>query len=166
MDLLQKLKAGTDNHVIVKWPGTDDEVKIRVATEREYSLASLETDRTFKGRPIGLENAQAYSNYLESRILYTVASDPENGTPIGTFKEFEALLTTDVKTAIDTIHDDLRDNCCPDPEKLTDKELKASIESQKKKLDLSNIYSMYIAKQHITSLVKEVLILQKAKSCT
>jgi hypothetical protein len=154
MDLLQKLKSGTENHVIVKWPGTDDDVKIRVATEREYSNASLETDRTFKGRPIGIENAQAYSNSLASRILHTVISDPEKSTPIGTFKEFEGLLTTDAKACLDTIQEDLQETYSPDPVKLTPEELKTKIEDIKKKhgIALQDIGSMYIGWQLITSL--------------
>ena len=158
-ELLAKIMAGAQNHKIIKWPGQENLVKIRVATENDQSIATLEADKKFKDRSIGIANAQAYLDYKMSWLLYLVVSNPDDDKPLGQFIAFEKMLTPGVKEALDNEQDELQIECSPSPDKMTETELQAWFEEAKKNTEqaIFHIGNMSTAKQAITYTVSRLL---------
>jgi len=161
-DLLKMLKDGAANYKTLKWPGQNHDIKMRVATEKDMSLATLQADTKFKDRTIGMANAQAYLDYKLSWVLYQIITDPHTSTTLGQFEDFEGLLTADVKDFLDTHHEALQSECSPNPETLSKKELSEMHEELKKNKEetILGICNIFIARQLITYSVAQLLSLQ------
>lgn len=157
--LLAKLKAGSKNFKIVPWPGTDEEVRLRILNEQDYLESSEATDRLFAGRHVAAENITDYESEKATQQLFRAIEDPKSGKAItGNITEFRRLLTSEIKEALYDEFKQFADECDPHPSRLTDDEFDELFNSVKKnsKQISGNVSSIFIARRLIVALVEEL----------
>ena len=99
--LLDRLKLGTSNIKLVKWPGSDVQVTIRILSQQDIQEAIFATDRLFKSNKIepSLVTAEEFDNEKQTQVLFRTVRDPEDmEKPIcQTVEEFRRSLTREEK---------------------------------------------------------------------
>ncbi len=162
MDLLTKLSGGTKNFKTIPWPTDKDyNIRIRVASDKDYSEATREADKFFENRqgPAWAYNANAYDNYKITQILYrVVTTDEEEPKQLGSFPQFESFLTPEIKDVIEEKWNDLQDECSPDIEDMSEQRMTNIINEVKKnpKILLQLMRSGYAKNQLILFLVSQL----------
>lgn len=161
--LLARLKAGFKNTKIINWPGTEEEIKIRLPDEQILLEASAATDKIFEGRHVSTENIDDYESEKLTQQLYRVIEDPGTGKSVGTITDFRRLLTPETKSILTQEFSQFADECNPDPVQMSDEEFDVLLESVKKnsRKTLGNVSSIFTARKLIVSLVEELQSLQK-----
>jgi hypothetical protein len=96
MSLLAKLKAGTTNHKIVKFPGTEENVRVRLLSTDETQLANIECEQWLKKE--NLDVTPTTIHYLEQernvRQLFRALRNEEGDAGLAdSLNEFRSLMT-------------------------------------------------------------------------
>lgn len=164
-NILEKLKAGVRNTKIVKWPGTDIDVQMRIPNENDHHQASLTADRTYKSADIkvGVENIDNYEAEKTNQTLYRILSLPETNEPLApTITEFRQLLTKDIRDILVEELNAFEQECSPNPNTMSDEEFDALYLNIKKNAPqtISNVTNIFCARKLITTLAAELMSLQ------
>lgn len=160
MDLLKKIKLGTENSREINWPGTDIKVSIHPLSQQEKMLADKGADSVYSDRTIGHHNVGGYAQEVEIQQLWRAVKDPGTGKLItGTISQFRDLLKPGVQDILADELDSFSEEVSPDPEKLTDDEFNSLMEQVKKNAEetISEVSSIFIARRLILSLVSQPL---------
>lgn len=158
MDLIDKIKAGSNAKKEIKWPGSDSlMVSLRVANEQDFLIASQETDKLFEGNKIAAENVDAYSAEKETQILFRVIEDPTTGKKLfNNITEFRSLLTPEIKNMLGEELDALHEEYSPNPDTITDEQFDKLVQDVKKNGEAIEIYSnIYTLKKLVKYLVSQ-----------
>lgn len=170
MSLLEKLKAGTNNRKTVKWPGTDEDIIVRVLSDAERQAASFDTERLFKQQCIepSMSTIDVYEAEKTTQILFRALSDT-GGKPLAdSINEFRDKITIAEKDILVDEYNDLEKECSPDPGKMSDEEFNSLIEELKKNpmQTISSVSNMRTARRLITFLANRLPSLQPDNGST
>lgn len=152
MDLIDKIKAGSNFKKRFKWPGTDIDIAIRVLNEGDYLKSTLDTDEIFN-KGVGLANVEEYQAEKSTQLLYRGCIDPDTGKQIfGNITEFREVLTPEIKQELDKYLDEVHSEVSPKAKELDEKEVDAFYQAIKKNCQetLLNISSIPMLKRLIT----------------
>lgn len=161
-NLLDRIKAGARNTRTIKFPGTDQDVVIRVLSKAQIQEARFAADETFSKRGVepGLMTADEYEEERTNQMLYLALRDPADpAAPIASSAAaFKALVTLDEMDALAAAYRAFEHECSPDPEQLTAAELEALIEDLKKTPEQTagSVSSITIARQLLASLASRL----------
>jgi hypothetical protein len=161
--LLSRIKLGTANTRLVKWPGTDQLVTLRILSLQERQEAAFATERHFKtsGVDVNLATASTYEEEQATQTLYRALRDPAVNAPVAkTISEFRAAVTREEKGALIDEYLAFERDCAPSPENLTADEFDKFLTEVKKNAAemLSASYSTSMLKKLCTSLVSQLAI--------
>lgn len=165
-DLLQKIKAGTNNTKIIDWPGDESlKIELRVLSGQDHLDSSLAADKIFDGTKVGIENIDNYSAELEIQLLFRAIMDPETNEQL--FKnitDFRSSISPEVQDILGERLDALHEECSPDPMKMNDGEFDKLTADLKKnpKTTAGSISNIYTARKLIIFLEKQLQNLQPA----
>lgn len=126
MSLLDTLKLGTDNHKLIKWPGTSQDVVVRILSEHDRMEATIATERLLKGEKLesSLTTADQYDTERCIQILYRALRDPSNlETPVANnITEFRKGITREDMKMLISEYTTYEQDCSPSPDNLTEEE--------------------------------------------
>ena len=150
MGVLEVLKSTARVEELIDWPDKNADVKviIKTLTEQDYSEAKKETDKLFKERKIGVENADAYDSEFETQLLHRAIFDPEQkNKPLCNITDFRGLLRPEIKDVLAEKLDSLHKESAPDPYKLSDEKYNEIVAEVKKNAEkavtsISNISTL------------------------
>lgn len=133
--LLQKLKAGTGNHKIVKFPGTEENIRVRLLSSAETQTANIECEQWLKKE--GLEVTPSTIHYMEQernirqlfRSLRT--EDGESGLA-SSLEEFRSLMTLTDLEFFAGVYNELEKSTFVSPYEMSEKEFNDLVEEVKK----------------------------------
>lgn len=156
--LLDRLRLGTSNIKLVKWPGSDVQVTIRILSQQDIQEAHFATERLFKVGKIetNLMTADEYENEKSTQILFRSLRNPENlEEPIcKTIEEFRRSITREEKKQLIEEYLGFESECSPSPDNLSDDEFDKVLSDLKKKPaeTLGNITSMSMLKKLLLTM--------------
>ena len=164
MNILQRIKAGSEITKEIDWPGVEGgTVLLKVLTDNDNLQAGLAADKIFSGSKIGVENMRNYDAEVETQMLYRSVKDPETKRGItNNISDFRSLLTTDIKDALATELDLLHEECSPNPVTMPEEEFDILLKDLKKKpvkerLELiGNVSSFHTVKRLLKCLVSQL----------
>ena len=157
-DLLEKIKAGTQNKKEITWPGIDQKIYIRILNENDHLQSSLATDKIFVGNVLSTMNVDQYSSELETQLLFRAIEDPETGKQLFTnITEFRDMLSPEIKNKLAEELDAFHEECSPNPYKLSDEEFDKLIFEVKKNAEttVGNVISIDTLRKLIIYLAKQ-----------
>lgn len=162
-NLLSRIKLGTKNEKLVKWPGSEELVAMHVLSLQERQEAAFATERHFKSSSVevNLATAPDYDEEKAIQLLWRALRDPKTQEqlckPIDTFR---ALINREEKGALIDEYLTFERDCAPSPDNLTDDEFDRFIAEVKKTPDetLSGSYSTALLKKLCMSLVSQLAI--------
>ena len=170
--LLATLKAGTDNKKTIKFPGTDQDVVIRVLSEAERQAAAFATEQRFQSQNIEptMTTVDVYEQEKTTQLLYRALGDPDDAKkPIAkNIDEFRSNLTLEEKNVLVDEYEALEKECSPNPEYMSDEEFDTLLEGIKKNAEAtaSNVSSIATARRLIVSLAGLLQSSQQANGST
>lgn len=159
MNMLERLKKGTDNKKGIVFPGTSEEVVVSVLSEGARQDAGFAAEQHFKRRDIeiSLSTVDAYEAEKTLQMLYRALSDQEGNPLARTVDEFRNRITVDEKDRLVEEYLAFEKECSPDPETMNEAELEALIEEIKKKPEMIGSFSnIGTARQLISCLVNRL----------
>ena len=151
--LLDKLKLGTSNIKLVKWPGSDVQVTLRILSQQDVQEAHFATERLFKSNKIEISmvTADEYTSEKSTQILFRCIRNPENlETPIcNTIEEFRRSITRAERDVLIEEYLGFEAECSPSPDNLSNDEFDKVLSDLKKKPaeTLGNITSISTLKK-------------------
>lgn len=157
MNLLEKIKAGSNLKKTIKWPGTDEKIQIRLSNDKDSLESTLAADDIFSNTKIGIENLDAYRSEKETQLLFRCILDSD-GKPI--FKNitlFRDVLTTDIKDVLAEEIAVFEEENNPNPDTMSDAEFdKLKLEVKKNAIQaVSNITNINTVKKLLVSLINQ-----------
>jgi hypothetical protein len=160
-DLLQKIKLGTNNVKLIKWPSSDQEVLIRVLSQQEMQEAVFATERLFKKENIevNLITSDEYDNEKATQVLYRAIKDPtDNKSICANITEFRASLTKEEKLYLIQEYLTFEKDCSPRPDNMSSEEFDKFLAEVKKNPSLINSSSLSCAtlRSCITTLASQL----------
>ena len=161
-DLLNKLKAGTDNVKIIKWPGTETDVALRILSQRDHQDAAFATERLYKQEKIDISmvTAEEYESEKATQMLYRALRDPQKlEEPVtATITEFRGLLRIEEKRALVAEYLGFEGECSPSPENLSAEEFDKVFTALKKNATetLGNITSTSTLRRLVRTMVDQL----------
>lgn len=147
MELIDKIKAGSQATKEIDWPGSENKIRIRLCNENDFLIASQETDKLFEGTRIAAENVDQYSAEKETQLLFRAIQDPATGKQLFTnITDFRTVLTPEIKNILGETLDALHEEYSPDLDTISDSDFDKLVEGVKKNADIiddvSNIYTL------------------------
>jgi hypothetical protein len=162
-NLLSRIKLGTSNAKLVKWPGSEELVSLRILSLQERQEAGFATERHFKTSGIDLNMATAtdYDEEKAIQMLWRALKDPKENAPLcKDIGGFRCALTREEKTTLIDEYLTFERDCAPSPENLTAEEFDLFVSEVKKTPEemLSASYSTSMLKKLCKSLASQLAI--------
>ena len=166
MSLLERLKSGTGNLKTIKFPGTEDDVMLKILSNAELQAAHFAAERLFKRLEIdtSMTTIDAYEDEKTAQILFRALRDPEDPSKgmANTIDEFKKLLTRTEKEVLVDEYSSFESECSPQVTQIGEQELEQLIEEIKKNpATLGSVSNIALARRLITFLVAQAPPLQK-----
>jgi len=134
--LLEKLKLGTLNTKLMKWPGTDQAILLRVLSMQERQDATFATERLFKSQKIDVNmvSANEYDSEYITQILFRAIRNPEKPDEqvCENITEFRKALTLKERQVLSEEYIAFEEECSPAIENQTQDQWDALVSSLKK----------------------------------
>lgn len=158
MELIDKIKLGTNLTKEIKWPGTEEVVLIRLLSDNDYLMATKQTESVFGDIKIAVQTLDSYNSEKETQLLFRAILNPETKERLfSNITDFRQVLRLEVKEKLMQEFDIFEQENNPDYEKLSDEEFDKLLLNLKKKSNgtvgnISNIYTLrrlvlYLANQ-------------------
>ena len=169
-DLLSIFKAGQDNVKIIKWPGTQHDVAIRVLTQRDLQEAAFSTERMFKAEKIevGILTAEEYEVEKSLQILFRCLRDPKSlEDPVApSIAEFRKALTREERRLLTDEYLAFESECSPAIDGLSKEDFDRLLQDLKKNpaAILSTITSIGMLKKLLLFMASPPVLLPVDKS--
>lgn len=145
MDLLERIKSSGSHKQRIKWPGSDEDVDMRLCTEEDYLKASIATDKTFFDTKISLLDKNAYNSELETQLLFRIIENPETGHQLfRRITDFRMVLVPEIKDKLVEEMNKLHEQYSPNPELISTEEFDKLIVNLKKNVEttIGNVTSL------------------------
>jgi hypothetical protein len=163
--LLERLKAGTKNTKTVKFPGTEEDVVIRILSEADRVEAHFAAERYFQAAKIEVSGTtvEAYEAEKTLQMIYRAINDMEGSRLARTVDDFRKGLSRPEKDFLVDEYLALEAECVPGD----GEDLDSLVETLKKSPEeISSIGSIFTARRLITSLVNQLSSLQRDNGST
>lgn len=167
MSLLEKIKAGTGNKKTIKFPGTDQDVALKVLSTSEIQEADFATERLFKKESIdtSMSTVDAYEDEKTTQLLFRALRDPEDESKnlAKDIDEFRKQITRDEKDILVEAYVAFEKECSPSPDNMTEEEMETLMDELKKRPEeiAGGVLNISIARRLIISLVNQLQTSQK-----
>ena len=156
MDLLTKIKAGTDHVKLVPFPGTTTNVALKILSQHDLQMAAFDTEKLFTNSKIDLNmgTATEYDQEKATQILWRALRDPEDLVkPLcASITEFRKLLSRAEKEQLIDEYLTFEKDVSPRAETLSNEEFDKLVSDLKKKPDLTVLSSLN------TQMLKRLII--------
>jgi hypothetical protein len=158
MSLLEQLKAGTKNVKTISFPGTDQDVVLRILSNGELQAAHFAAERLFKRADIApsMTTIDAYEDEKTTQILFRALRNPEDTSQgiAGSVDEFRSLLNRQEKDILVDEYNAFEGECSPQVAEMSEQEVERLIEEVKKNPGtLGSVSNITIARRLIAFLV-------------
>lgn len=132
---LSKLKAGTNNRKMIRFPGTDQEIQLRIISDAQYQQARIETERHFQKLKVepSMTLADAFEAEETTQVLYRALQTKDEKPLANTVDEFREIIKCPEKDFLANEYLEFERECSPNPEKLFENEFDSLISDIKKK---------------------------------
>lgn len=152
MSLIEKLKAGARNTKVIKFPGTEEKIILKVLSNFEVQEAVFASERRFKTEDILVTKTclDAYEDERTTQLLFRALRDPSDGKKsfASTADELRKLLTKEEKDVLVAEYEAFEKECAPQLADMTDKEFDELWEALKKNpKTVSNFLSSGVQKR-------------------
>jgi hypothetical protein len=137
MSRFEKLKLGTRNIKNIKYPGSAEDVTLKILSNADIQDAIFATERFFKATDMTVSSTtlDAYEDERTTQILFRALRDPDD--PKKPFApsadELRKQMSKDEKTLLSGEYTAFEQECSPSLEKMTEEEFDALWEEVKKK---------------------------------
>jgi hypothetical protein len=170
-NFLQMLRQGVANVKIVKWPGTELDVALRVLSDQDHLEANIAADTVYKtaGISVSMQNVQDYEAEKNVQLLFRAIVDPETRKPFcKSISEFRKLLSMGIRDALMEQVSEFQRECSPDPVNMPAEEFDNLLSAVKKNAErtLSNVSNIILLKKLISILVSHPETSQAANGST
>lgn len=156
MSLLEKLKSGKRNIRIIKFPGTDQDVALRVLSNAEVQDALFATEDHFKQRKIEVSatTVEAYEDENTIQILARALRDPKDlKQPLAAdVDQLREIITLEEKNDLVREYDAFEIEVSPSTETIEDDELDRIFDEVKKKPETGSELNTYTLRKLIIYL--------------
>ena len=162
MSLVDRVYAGKNNFRLIVWPGSSLRVKMRILSRGEILEAQKAAHEHFKLLEISpdeLHNVEPFEDEKTVQILYRCLASAEGedeGKPVADgIDSFRMSLNRLDQNALVNEYELLEDECAPNVDRMSEKQLEAFIDTLKKKPDetLSSVRDIGFARRLLRSLV-------------
>ncbi len=162
MTSLRDLLAGTENVQLIKWPGTDITIAMRILSDHEIQQATFATERIFAEQKIKYDTiftSDAYQQEKVTQMLYLSLSYPEDFSKRlePTITEFRKDLTLDIKSMLSDMYVQFEKDRSPQPETMSQDDFdKLYVEVKKKPEEIhGKLLSSNMLKKLIITLASQ-----------
>jgi len=160
MNIIDRIKAGCRNNVVVRWPGTDSEITLRVLSKAELHEATFAAHHRFVYSKVSVEahTIETFKDEETVQILYRALSGvgDETGKPLAaSVDKFRANVSSEEISELAQRYEQLQDECSPSMEAMSDEQFDAFLNDLKKKPEpiISSVSSIDFARRLLRSLV-------------
>lgn len=155
---LERIRAGVKNTTTVIFPGSDQEVTMRIASRDEIMEANFATEAIFARRKIGVQAHNLLSFEAEStlQVLFRVLTDSEGKPLAPTVDRFRALVSDKDIDELANMYKAFESEVSPSVESMDTEQIKEFIADLKKKPEkmIGCVSSLPFARKLISSLVQ------------
>jgi len=145
MDLLERIKTSGHHKQRIKWPGSEEDIDMRLCAEEDYLRASIATDKTFSDTRISLLDKDAYNSELETQLLFRILENPETGKQLfNRITDFRMVLVPEIKDKLVEEMNKLHEEYSPNPVEMSDEEFDKLVVNIKKNVEqtIGNVSSL------------------------
>jgi hypothetical protein len=159
--LMQTMKLGTGQFKVIKWPGTETSVAMRILSMHDKTEAAAATEQYYKS--IKIESRLTTESFFDTeraiQSLYKALRDPQDMSKpicdsVTTFRK--SISTADLNTLY-LEYCTWEKDCSPSPENLTEEEFDLLVEDIKKNPEkiLLSTYSSSMLRRLIATLASQ-----------
>lgn len=161
MSLVDRVYAGKRNYRLIKWPGSPERMKMRILGRGEILEAQKAAHEHFKlleMSPDELHNVEPFEDEKTVQVLYRCLSSAEGedeGKPVADgIDAFRMSLNRLDQNALVHEYELLEDECAPNVDRMSEKQLESFIDTLKKKPEetLSSVRDIAFARRLLRSL--------------
>ena len=155
--MIEKLKLGTANVKLIKWPGNDVTVAMHILSQSEIQESVFAAERLFKGSKIEMNfgTADEYESEIANQKLYRALRDPAEDKPVAdNIVEFKKSLTSGERKMLMEEYIAFEQECSPSPDNLSNDEFDKVLSDLKKKPleTIGTITSLAVAKKLLLTM--------------
>lgn len=162
MSILDRIKAGTRHRTVVRWPGTDSEVTLRILSKDELHEATFCAHRRFLSEkvPVELHTIETFKDEETVQILFRALSGvgEEAAKPLAPGVDaFRASVTAEELSALAGLYEDFQREVSPCLDCISEEAFQTFLSELKKKPDaiISSVSDIAFAKRLLRSLVAQ-----------
>jgi hypothetical protein len=161
-DLLAKLRLGTANTKLIKWPGCEEYVGLKILSQQQQQDGAFAAERWFEGHKISIHlgSADEYDSEKASQMLWRALVDPKDmKTPVfDTVDKFRESVTREDKSYLIEEYMTFEKDCSPSPDNMKPEEFDAFLSEVKKTPEeiLSKCTSSNTLKRCITTMASQL----------
>jgi len=156
MSLLEKLKSGKRNVRLIKFPGTDHDVALRVLSNAEVQEALFATEGRFKQKKIEVSatTVEAYEDENTIQILTRALRDPKDPEQpfAANVDQLREMITLEEKNDLVREYDAFENEVSPSAKTIDDDELDRIFDEVKKKPETGSSLNIYTLRKLIIYL--------------
>lgn len=154
--LLDRIRAGTKNHDIIVWPGSQTRVKIRILSRGEFQDAVFSATRYFESARVEVL-PHTLENFEEEKIvqlLYRAISDLEGNPVASDVDGFRMAITKAEVDELALAYSLLEEELSPSSDRMPKEEFERFLETLKKKPEetISSVRSIAFARRLLRSM--------------
>lgn len=136
MSLLEKIKAGDNNTKIIKFPGTDKPVLLKILSNADTQEAGIAAERYFESQKIAFSTSTVdlFADEQKTQMLFRALCDPDDRQkPIAdSVAKLREQLTIEEKNYLIDQYMAFEQECSPNMAKMTDAEVDSFLDDLKK----------------------------------
>ena len=161
MSTLDTIRAGIRNTTTLRWPGTENLVRVRILAKSEIQAATFAARRLFDDAKIAvdLSTVETFKDEETIQILFRALSDNETGKPLAAnIDVFRSQITTDELSELVRLYQLFEQDVSPNMDHMSDEEFSSFLADLKKKPDetVGSISSTPFARRLLRSLVSQL----------
>jgi hypothetical protein len=159
---ITKIKNGITNCKLTTWPGSDQDIYLRILSEMDSLRAEQYCDGAYRERSLSLGNIDERNALKDSYCLYLAIVDGDGRRVFDDFDVFCSCISSEIRKSLIDQQNSFQAECSPKIAEMSDKEVDALIEDIKKNSQIVlNISDMYVLRRLIITLAGRLQRLPK-----
>lgn len=151
---IARLRKGSENRKRILWPGTEEQVYIRVLAEGDYLRAEQHCDSAYRERGINLGNVEERSALKDDYCIYLAIVDEDGKRLFPDFDTFVQYLTPEIRNILISEQNNLQSEYAPRMAEMSDDEFDSLLTEIKKNTEtVRNISDMHVLRRLIITMV-------------
>jgi len=155
--LISRIRAGTTNHQVIIWPGTETRVKLRILSRGEFQDAVFSATRYFEAARVEVlpHTAENFEEEKVIQLLYRSLSDLENNPVASDVDAFRMSINKSEVDELAASYAILEQDLSPSSERMPKEEYDRFLEALKKKPEeiISSVRNIAFARRLLRSMV-------------